>query len=192
MLPTSYTDVVHGILPTVYKIIYRGYMMWIPSVYSVENNVTHIIYLCCPRYITHGIYRLFWPTLYTMSSTPYTHSICRLRHMTVIPTAYIHGICNPRYMAGMPTAYLPHYIRPHHITRRPHYMCSTRHMHMVWVTLTLFPTAYDPRHNLFSTSYTHGICTPDIPWVYAVDTTCICRGEHMPWVHMSSGDVWCI
>ena len=123
-----------------------------------------------------------------MSSTPYTHSICRLRHMTVIPTAYIHGICNPRYMAGMPTAYLPHYILPHHITRRPHYMCSTRHMHMVWVTLTLFPTAYDPRHNLFSTSYTHGICTPDIPWVYAVDTTCICRGEHMPWVHMSSGD----
>ena len=155
------------------------------QVYIVWRTMLPTSYI----YVVHGIYRLFWPTLYTMSSTPYTHSICRLRHMTVIPTAYIHGICNPRYMAGMPTAYLPHYIRPHHITRRPHYMCSTRHMHMVWVTLTLFPTAYNPRHNLFSTSYTHGICTPDIPWVYAVDTTCICRGEHMPWVHMSSGDV---
>ena len=137
-----------------------------------------------PRYISTFLTH----TIYYVVHAIYTHSICRLRHMTVIPTAYIHGICNPRYMAGMPTAYLPHYIRPHHITRRPHYMCSTRHMHMVWVTLTLFPTAYNPRHNLFSTSYTHGICTPDIPWVYAVDTTCICRGEHMPWAHMSSGD----
>ena len=57
MLPTSYTDVVHGILPTVYKIIYRGYMMWIPSVYSVENkqcyphNISNLSTAYYPRYI---------------------------------------------------------------------------------------------------------------------------------------------
>ena len=124
-----------------------------------------------------------------MSSTVYTHSICSPRHRAVMPTAYTHSICSPRYMVVMPTAYHPHYMYPRHITRHPHYMCYPHHIHMVWVTLTLFPTAYDPRHKLFSTAYTHGIYTPDIPWVYAVDTTCICRGSHMPWVHMSSADV---
>ena len=123
-----------------------------------------------------------------MSSTVYTHSICSPRHRTVMPTAYTHSICSPRYMVVMPTAYHPHYMYPRHITRHPHYMCYPHHIHMVWVTLTLFPTAYGPRHMLFSTAYTHGIYTPDIPWVYAVDTTCICRGSHMPWVHMSSAD----
>ena len=123
-----------------------------------------------------------------MSSTAYTHSICSPRHRAVMPTTYTHSICSPRYMVVMPTAYHPHYMYPRHITRHPHYMCYPHHIHMVWVTLTLFPTAYGPRHMLFSTAYTHGIYTPDIPWVYAVDTTCICRGSHMPWVHMSSAD----
>ena len=123
-----------------------------------------------------------------MSSTAYTHSICSPRHRAVMPTTYTHSMCSPRYMVVISTVHHPHYMYPQHITRHPHYMCYPHHMHMVWVTLTLFPTAYDPRHKLFSTAYTHGIYTPDIPWVYAVDTTCICRGSHMPWVHMSSTD----
>ena len=105
-----------------------------------------------------------------------------------MPTTYTHSRCSPRYMVVISTVYHPHYMYPQHVTRHPHYMCYPHHMYMVWVTLTLFPTAYDPRHKLFSTAYTHGIYTPDIPWVYAVDTTCICRGSHMPWVHMSSAD----
>ena len=37
---------------------YRGYMMWITCIYSVDNHVTHIIYRCCPQHMTHGIYAL--------------------------------------------------------------------------------------------------------------------------------------
>ena len=123
-----------------------------------------------------------------MSSTAYTHSICSPRYMAVMPTTYTHSICSPRYMVVISTVYHPHYMYPQHITRHPHYMCYPHHMHMVWVTLTLFSTAYDPRHKLLSTAYTHSIYTPDIPWVYDVGKTCICCGYHMLWVHMSCAD----
>ena len=124
-----------------------------------------------------------------MSSTSYTHSICCPRYMIVMPTAYTHGICTPRYIVVMSTVYLPHYTHPQYITRYPHHMCYPHHMHMVWVTLSLFSTAYIPQHKKLSTAYTHSICTPYILWVYGVDATCICCGSHMLWVHMSFADV---
>ena len=158
-----------------YTVDYVLYMMW---VYTVD----YVLYMMWAYTVDYVLY-MMWV------STAYTHSICSPRYRAVMPTTYTHNICSPRYMVVISTPYHPHQMYPHHITRHPHYMCYPHHMHMVWGTLTLFPTAYDPRHKLFYTAYTHGIYTPDIPWVYAVDTTCICRGSHMPWVHMSSTDV---
>ena len=111
MLPTSYIYVVHSIWPTVYTIIYRGYMMWITCIYSMDNHVTHIIYRCGPQHMTYGIYVFCDPH----------YILCRPRH---IPTAYVpHGIWSrcPRHI---PTAYVAHGIwswYPQYIT---HTICT--------------------------------------------------------------------
>ena len=165
-----------------------GDMLWVTLCIVWTRSYPHHISLLStaydPRYIytcvTHSIYCVvhsiypqhMFPTVYTLSSTVYSHSICI-----------------PRYIAVMSTVYHPHYMYPQYITRYPQYMCCPHHMHMVWVTLTLFSTAYVPQHKMSSTAYTHSICTPYILWVYAVDTTCICCGSHMVWVHMSCADV---
>ena len=167
-------------------------MLWITCTYVVDNHVTHITYRCCPQHMvvisTSYTHNICFHSIVVIP-TVYAHSICCPQHMVVIPTLYTHSICNPRYMFVISTTYIPHYMSPQYIPRHPQHMCCPHHMHMVWVTLTLFSTAYAPQHKLLSTAYTHSICRPYILWVYAVDTTCICCGSHMLWVHMSSADV---
>ena len=160
--------IVHGIYPQhISHSIYPHHMMCypqhiahsiynhIPWVYDVDNlhiycgqpcyphHISMLSTAYDPRYIctcvTHSIYCVvhsiypqhMFPTVYTVSST-----------------VYVHSICIPRYISVMSTVYHPHYMYPQYITRYPQHMCYPHHMHMVWVTLTLFSTAYVPQHKM--------------------------------------------
>jgi len=136
MLPTSHIDVVHNISPTVYKIIYRGYMMWITCTYSVNNHVTHTIYRSCPQHITHGIYIL-------------SPTVCYPHHTSMLFTTYYprYKIIYRGYMMWITCIYSV----DNHVT---HIICRCCPQHIIHGIYTLSPTVCYPHHmSMLSTTY---------------------------------------
>ena len=92
-IPTSYdVCVIHIISPTIYKIIYREYMMWITCIYCGQPCYPHHISMLFttydPQYICTCVTHTIYCIVYGMYPQHISHSIYPHHMMYVLSTTY--------------------------------------------------------------------------------------------------------